>query len=254
MFYQQDLLSINGGRFSTIWLLGLNPDRKVLLPSGKTRKIPLRDILSLDLRSIAREFAELIPESAQCVSLRVASICSLGFTRSLMFKVKAHSRNVTYAKVEISRQVRQRLTATNEIDVAPAEPNKVTLPEPDYMGELGQGQINAYVRQFEQSIIRDLEEWRENEDGKAEVVDTPAGIDLVMSPAERQQRLAQITMPDEAFGRLVENNEDDDDDGGFGYQPPPHGGRPSDLVSAAADNDLYSQPEAGFFFCRHFSI
>ena len=74
MFYSADLLSIRGGKFSTVWLMGNSRDRK---QTAKNKRIEIRKI---DIASICKEMLKMLPVHGKekSFSLRLSSILLYG--------------------------------------------------------------------------------------------------------------------------------------------------------------------------------
>ena len=83
MFYSADLLSIRGGKFSTVWLMGNSRDRK---QTAKNKRIEIRKI---DIGSICEEMLKMLPVHGKekSFSLRLSSILLYGTCVVYRYKI-----------------------------------------------------------------------------------------------------------------------------------------------------------------------
>ena len=161
MFWSGDLLSINGGRFSTVWLLGLemNPSS---LDKDERKKMKTSEILKIDVRKLLQEFAKFVPISEQHVSLRVSSYCVYGFAR--ITKVKTKELRLRLIRDQFVRRQKLKAIAVTKggkpvvIDAPPTSANAVTLKDKKAHtfatggGDLGSKEYLDFVDNFEKSL------------------------------------------------------------------------------------------------------
>lgn len=211
MFWSGDLLSINGGRFSTVWLLGLqmNPSS---LDKDERKKMKTSEILKIDVRKLLQEFAQFVPISEQHVSLRVSSYCVYGFAR--ITKVKTKDLRLRIIRDQFVRRQKLKAVAVTKggkpvvIDAPPTSANAVTLKDKKAHtfatggGDLGSKEYLDFVDNFEKSLWND-EAWDAGPSDEAAVQQ-----EFTVDPTV-------ITMPDPELGirnKTGRRNYDNDED------------------------------------------
>jgi len=140
MFWSSDLLSIQGGKFSKIWHLGSEAE-------GAKSEVKLYDIQGLDIKKLVEDFYKFVPVTDNHCSLRVLSICGVGFAEACSRKSVFLLEQVNNArsggkggagtnkKGEKQRRKSEGGTKKKEvpkegIDAPPTSAKKVTLAEP----------------------------------------------------------------------------------------------------------------------------
>jgi len=140
MFWSSDLLSIQGGKFSKIWQLGSEAE-------GAKSEVKLYDIQGLDIKKLVEDFYKFVPVTGNHCSLRVLSICGVGFAEACSRKSVLLLEQVNNArsgwkggvgsnkKGEKPRRkseggTKKKEVAKEGIDAPPTSAKKVTLAEP----------------------------------------------------------------------------------------------------------------------------
>jgi len=140
MFWSSDLLSIQGGKFSKIWHLGSEAE-------GAKSEVKLYDIQGLDIKKLVEDFYKFVPVTDNHCSLRVLSICGVGFAEACSRKSVFLLEQVNNArsgwksgggsnkKGEKQRRkseggTKKKEVAKEGIDAPPTSAKKVTLAEP----------------------------------------------------------------------------------------------------------------------------
>ena len=115
MFYSADLLSIRGGKFSTVWLMGNSRDRK---QSAKNKRIEIRKI---DISAICEEMLKMLPVHGKekSFSLRLSSILLYGTCVIYRYKIDNLLSDSTTALSRIyqSRQQTSNIDLPNDKDM-----------------------------------------------------------------------------------------------------------------------------------------
>jgi len=198
MFWSGELLSVQGGKFSQVWLLGLDMDPKSLDKEDR-KKLAKKALLALDFMGLLDDFRKYEPQ----LSLRVTAICSIGLAKIL----KIQARNLRDCVLRIKLDLFRRAKALKKpaIDVDPNSAKKVTMKEPpkEFDGGVQYGTAEHFelVEKMEESIRQGtLFDDEVNRD------DETTGV---KENRNAVKDLATITMPDpdlefhRGFGRLT---------------------------------------------------
>ena len=125
MFWSGDLLSINGGRFSTIWLLGLEMDPSTL-DKEERKKLQTKELVKVDIRKLLQEFARFVPISEEHVSLRVSIYCVYGFAK--VMRIKSKNLRTCVIRDQFHRRLKKGSgKGATAIDAPPTSAKKVNL-------------------------------------------------------------------------------------------------------------------------------
>ena len=147
MFWSGDLLSINGGRFSTIWLLGLEMDPSKL-DKDERKKMHPRELIKVDVRKLLEEFARFVPISREHVSLRVSVFCVYGFAK--VMRVKSRDLRTCVIRDQFVRRLKKGVPA---IDAPPTSAKAVTLKDGKKQDGASFGQFDPQSKEYGDFII-----------------------------------------------------------------------------------------------------